>query len=61
MLGLYEALVREKVADHERLVARLTLERAALACQRDYKDHVKRAPVVRRPSWFGAVRLAFRS
>ena len=61
MLGMSEELVREKVADHERLVARLTLERAALACQRDYREQVQRAPVVRRPSWFGAVRLAFRS
>ena len=60
MFGMSEDLVRERVADHERLVARLSLERAALACQRDYKDQVKRAPVVRRPSWFGAVRLSFR-
>jgi hypothetical protein len=57
--GLLEDLARERVADHERFVAKLQLEREALACQRDYRDSVRRAPRPRLQPWLNGWRFGF--
>jgi|GEM_PF-6615561 len=57
--SLLEDLARERVADHERMVAKLRLEREALACQRDYQDQVRKVPRPRLEPWLEGWRFVF--
>jgi hypothetical protein len=58
-IGLTEDLARERVADHERTVRRLRLEREALACQRDYQGAVRKVPAPRLEPWLEGWRFVF--